>query len=191
MEFKSIVLSCVSVSAPITYLGLIVYCLWYAWSLNELKDNQTQRTRGRINIIKFIRKGFENNLRSWGFIGGWIIFGIFLILDSIGLNKFSLIDIVDDNWFWWLIIGFFLGVSFLEFSRIPEDKVILSALYVMAVVAGSLISIDGFAKFGDSRWAIVLATLSFLLGVVLDYILRKGMRIIKKDKLSPPHTVNK
>lgn len=156
--------------APLTYLGLLVYAL----VITLMKPIPGSRIidLGSLDLS-------TDNLRAWGYAAGIIIFLILLVFHEMGLINVSVVDFIGSRLLLGPLLGFILGIALMETARWTKNINVFAALFVMFVVAGSLSSFYVFAIFEDIRANLVLATMFFLLGVILDYIIRNGLSAVK------------
>lgn len=160
--------------APLTYIGLLIFCAGIV--LFKPGKNLSRNILGWRHILDINRE----NLRIWGYAGGIVVFLILLVLHKMGAIEVSPIDFVGGRLFVGMGLGFGLGVLALEAARLTE-MVVFASLFVGVVVAGSLSSFYVFWIFEDIRAILVLATMSFLLGVIVDFILRHGLGRIRSN----------
>lgn len=157
---QEIILAIITIVAFLTYLGLLVYCLL----LSLHNPASPSWTKGGLNFDK-------NNIRLWGFAAGFIVFMLLFIADRLGYIEINALGFVRSPLF--AILGFLVGFLLMEGAR-RADVTVFSALFIGLVVTGSLASFYAFIFVEDIRTELVFATMAFLLGVVLNFIIRKG-----------------
>ena len=120
------------------------------------------------------------NPRFWGFLIGFPIFLLFVLLERLKQITVSPIDFQSGHIFWATCIGFVIGVLLLELPRFlilrlikGEDKIdIFYGFFVMLVVASSLSALYVFVVVELIRAILVVGATGILIGIGLDALVR-------------------